>query len=46
MAAMKTIPTKASVSAFLKAIRDGQRRTDCQELARLMKRITRAQPSR
>jgi hypothetical protein len=44
MAAMKTVPTTASVGAFLKAIPDEQRRADCQELARLMKRITRAQP--
>jgi hypothetical protein len=45
MSQLKTAPTKARVSAFLKAIPDEQRRADCQALARLMKRITRAQPT-
>lgn len=44
MAQLKTAPTKASVSTFLKAIPDERRRADCQALSRLMKRITRAQP--
>ena len=45
MAQLKTAPTKASVSAFLKAIPDDGRRADCQTLVKVMKRITRAQPT-
>jgi hypothetical protein len=33
------------VTAFLKAIPDDQRRADCQVLMKLMKRVTRAQPT-
>jgi hypothetical protein len=45
MAQLKTAPTKASVTAFLKAIPDDQRRAECQALVKLMKRVTRAQPT-
>lgn len=36
----KTKPTAASVSAFLGAIEDPERRADCKALARLMRRAT------
>ena len=45
MAQMKTVPNKSSVTAFLKAIPDDQRRAECRTLVRLMKRVTRAQPT-
>lgn len=44
MAQIKTVPTKASVTAFLKAIPDERRRADCRALLKLMKRLTRARP--
>jgi hypothetical protein len=44
MAKLKTAPTKASVSAFLKGVDDDGRRQDCEALLRMMKRITRADP--
>lgn len=37
---LKTKPTTASVSAFLGAIEDPERRADCKALARLMRRAT------
>lgn len=45
MEKLKTAPRKASVTAFLKAIPDDQRRADCEALVKLMKRVTRAQPT-
>jgi hypothetical protein len=44
MAALKTKETDASVSKFLDGIRDVERRKDCTAVARIMKRITKAQP--
>lgn len=40
MSENKTVPTGESVSAFLAAIDDGQRREDCQVLLAMMSRIT------
>jgi hypothetical protein len=45
MAQLKTTPSKASVSAFLKAVPGDRRRADCQTLVKMMKRITRARPT-
>jgi hypothetical protein len=44
MATLKTQPTKASVSAFLKGIADDLRRKDCQTLVRIMKRAVGSEP--
>ena len=44
MAELKTKPTASSVSAFLNGIQDAQRRKDCFEVARIMKRVTRTAP--
>ena len=44
MAALKTVPTRASVTAFLAAIEDDERRKDCRALAKLMARVTGAKP--
>jgi len=44
MATLKTQPTKASVSAFLKGIADDVRRKDCQTLVRIMKRAVGSEP--
>lgn len=44
MAELKTKPTQSSVSAFLNNIADEQRRKDCQKLARIMTRVTKATP--
>jgi len=44
MAELKTKPTKISVSAFVKAIPDPERRKDCTTLLRIMKAATRAEP--
>jgi hypothetical protein len=40
MAELKTKPTAASVKQFLANIPDAERRRDCQQVARLMKRVT------
>jgi hypothetical protein len=40
MAELKTKPTKQSVSAFLKAVDNEQRRKDGQELLKMMKDVT------
>jgi hypothetical protein len=40
----KTRATDASVSAYLEAIADESRRRDCQELARMMRRVTGCKP--
>ena len=45
MAQLKTVPTGASVHAFLKTVTDERRRADCLTLLALMKRITRAKPT-
>jgi Domain of unknown function (DU1801) len=44
MAKLKTHPTRASVSAFLKAVADESRRKDCQTLVRIMKHAVGAEP--
>lgn len=44
MAELKTKPTTSSVSAFLNSIQDDQRRKDCLEVARIMKRVTGTAP--
>lgn len=44
MATLKTTPNRASVSAFLAAIPDEDRRRDCRKVVQLMKRVTGAQP--
>ena len=41
----KTRPTAASVEAYLAAIMDDQRRSDCAAIAALMTRITEAPPT-
>ncbi len=40
MAELKTKPTKASVSAFLNAIEDKQKRADARKVASMMRRAT------
>lgn len=44
MAELKTKRTNASVTAFLKRVRDDTRRKDCLTVVRIMKQATRAQP--
>jgi hypothetical protein len=44
MAEVKTKPTDASVEAFIAAITDPQKRTDCKAVARLMQKATGAKP--
>ncbi len=41
---LKTKKTAASVSAFLDAVEDDERRKDCKKLVQMMKRVTKAQP--
>jgi hypothetical protein len=40
----KTQPTSASVAGFIAAVADPTRRADCEELVRLMRRATGAEP--
>ena len=44
MADPKTIPTKASVTEFLKAVENPQRRADCQTLKKIMARASGHRP--
>ncbi len=44
MAELKTKPTKASVSQFLKGVEDDQKRRDAREILALMKEITGKRP--
>jgi hypothetical protein len=44
MAELKTKPTDSSVSGFLDAIKDDQRRQDCYTILALMQKATRAEP--
>lgn len=44
MAELKTKPNSASVEGFLNGVEDEQRRDDCFELVRVMKRVTRKPP--
>ena len=44
MAELKTRPTDASVTAFLDAVPDEQRRRDCYTVLEIMQQVTGAQP--
>lgn len=44
MAENKTLPTDASVQAFIGAIVDEQQRKDCEALLDLLRRITKSEP--
>ena len=44
MAELKTKKTNASVSAFIDAIDDAQRRRDCKAMASMMQKATKAKP--
>ena len=44
MAELKTKPTDASVNAYLSAIPDEQRQEECQVIAEMMQRATKAKP--
>jgi nucleoid DNA-binding protein len=44
MSDLKTKPTKASVSAFIDAIEDPQKRKDCRELVKMMSEVTGKKP--
>jgi hypothetical protein len=44
MAELKTKPTKASVTAFIKSMADKQTQKDCRDLVKLMKAATGASP--
>jgi hypothetical protein len=44
MAELKTRPTRASVTAFLDAIGDERRRSECKALVKIMRRVTGARP--
>ena len=45
MAEIQTRKTKASVSKFLNAIEDDQKRKDCKAVAAIMQKATRAKPA-
>ena len=45
MAGLKTKPTEASVKAFLDGVTDPRRKADCQAVLKLMKGITKAEPT-
>ena len=44
MAEAKTRPTRVPVAAYLARIEDAARRADCEALARLMRKVTGAEP--
>ena len=44
MAEPKTRPTDASVAGYLAAIEDDARRTDCEAIAKLMRKVTKQEP--
>ena len=44
MAELKTKATGASVSAFINAIEDDERRKDCKAIAALMQKVTKSRP--
>ena len=44
MAELKTKKNEASVQKFLSTIKDGQVRNDCEEIATMMKQVTKAEP--
>jgi Domain of unknown function (DU1801) len=41
----KTKPTTASVAQYLAAIKDDQRRTDCEVVSKLMRKVTKQEPT-
>ncbi len=45
MAQLQTRKTKASVSSFLNAIEDDQKRKDCKAVAAIMQKATKAKPA-
>jgi len=45
MAEQKTKPTRASVSAYIAAIADEERREDCRALVESMRKITQCEPT-
>ena len=45
MAELQTRKTKASVSSFLNAIEDDQKRKDCKAVAAIMQKATKAKPA-
>jgi len=45
MAELQTKKTKASVSSFLNAIEDDQKRKDCKAVAAIMQKATKARPA-
>jgi len=44
MADVKTRPTRASVQAFIRDVKDNVRRQECRVLLKLLKQVTRAKP--
>jgi hypothetical protein len=44
MTELKTKPTKASVTSFLRKVSDDSRRRDCEAVAQLMQEVTQAEP--
>ena len=44
MAELKTKVTKASVDKFLQGIRDEQKRADCYQILKIMKKATKSEP--
>jgi hypothetical protein len=45
MAEAKTKPTQASVQQYMDAIGDPQRRDDCQDIAKIMHKVTKQKPA-
>ncbi len=45
MTELKTRKTKASVSSFLNAVEDDQKRKDCKAIAAMMQKATKAKPA-
>lgn len=45
MAELKTKPTGASVSRFIDAIADEQRRRECKAIAAMMRKVTKSKPA-
>ncbi len=44
MTELKTKPTNASIKAYLKTVENAQKRTDCEELLKVMQEITGEKP--
>jgi hypothetical protein len=45
MTQAKTKPTTASVAQYLAAIKDDERRADCEVIAKLMRKVTKQEPT-